>query len=452
MKAKLLCIRPSGFIWKTTAVLSIAMMTAACGGQKTTNEAQNPPPSGSTKDWTKEPVELTFYYMYNEDLEEGFRKGDGSIIQKKYPNVTFKFMKNAPGTTLADIVATKTKIDFFGDTQSGVAKLREVGMLDDDISDLVKTHKIDLNKIEPSALNALTYAANGALTGLPIKINSTAIYYNKDLFDKFGVPYLTDNMTWDSVIEAARKLTRVDGGMPYYGLGLNISNTLFVNEGMPSLVNTETKKAMLATDHWKKMFERILPMVTISSDSEANNMLANYGKSFVNFYKERNIAIQVGNNSAFNIIGQNSAGMRWDIVNFPTYNDMPNAGPNTNPYSYFLSKNSPNREMAFLAISALLNEDAQLEAARTIASVPVIKDRSFLNMIGSAVPELQGKNAKGLVPRKYGESIPTDQYTTTATSSLSTAFYDVVAGKKDINTALREAEEAANVKISTFSK
>jgi multiple sugar transport system substrate-binding protein len=129
---------------------------------------------------------------------------------------------------------------------------------------------------------------------------------------------------------------------------------------------------------------------------------------------------------------------------------MPNAGPNSNPYGYFLSKNSPNREMAFLAISALLNEDSQLEAARTNAYVPVIKDRSYLNTIGDSVPELQGKNAKGLVPRKYGESIPTDKYISAATSSLNTAFYDVVAGKKDINSALRDAEEAANQKISTL--
>lgn len=443
------------FKWTFVALLPVfAIISTSCSGGQTNQpsgkNSESQAPVAATKDWTKDPVELTFFYMYNEDLEEGFRKGDGARIQKKYPNVTFKFMKNAPGTTLADIVTTKTKIDFFGDTQSGVAKLREVGMLDDDISDLVKKHKFDLSKIEPSAINAYTYAANGVLTGLPIKINSTTLYYNKDIFDKFGVPYLTDNMMWDSVIDTARKLTRVDGGVPYYGLGINIGNTLFVNEGVPSLVNMQTKKATLATDYWKKMFERNMRMLTLSSDADANNMLANYGKAFVNFYKDRNIAIQVGNNSAFNIIGQNSDGLRWDIANFPTYNDMPNAGPNSNPYGYFISKNSPNREMAFLAISALLNEDSQLEAARTNAYVPVIKDRSYLNTIGDAVPELQGKNAKGLVPKKYGESIPTDKYISAATSSLNTAFYDVVAGKKDINSALRDAEEAANQKISTL--
>jgi hypothetical protein len=192
------------------------------------------------------------------------------------------------------------------------------------------------------------------------------------------------------------------------------------------------------------------PARIFSSDPAANQILANYGKSFAQFYKDRNIAIQVGNNSAFNIIHNNGEGMRWDIVNLPTFSDLPNAGPNTYPYGYFLSKNSPNREIAFLAISAMLEESAQLEAARKKASVPVIRDRSFLDTFGSEVPYLQGKNAKGLVPRKYGESIPVDPYISVATSSLNTAFYEVVAGTKDINTALREAEEAANAKLSAL--
>lgn len=441
--------------WKWTKALLPAMMVfaASCGSEAVNGPdgegaAQEAP--AEVKDWTKEPVELTFYYMYNEDLEEGFRKGDGARIQKKYPNVTFRFLKNAPGTTLADMVATKTKIDFFGDTQSGVAKLRDVGLLDDDLSDLVKKHKLDLNKIEPSALQALTYAAGGPLTGLPIKINSSAIYYNKDLFDKFGVPYLTDNMMWDSVLEAARKLTRTDAGAEYYGLGLNLGNTLYVNDGVPALVNPQTRKATLTTDYWKRMFERNARFVSLTTDNATNEMLANYGKTFASFYKDRNIAIQIGNNSAFNIIAQNGEGMRWDIVNFPTYNDMPNAGPNSSPYSYFVSKNSPNREMAYLAISALLSEELQLEAARNNAAVPVIKDRSFLSTIGEAVPGLQGKNAKGLVPKTYGASLPTDPYISAATSSLNAAFLEVAGGRKDINTALRDAEEAANQKISTL--
>ena len=435
-------------LWQTAA-FGLIVLAAACSSTKNADPPPDPEEAVQEKDWTKEPVELTFYYMYNEDFEADFRNGDAAIIQKKYPNISFKFMKNAPGTTLADIVATKTPIDFFGDTQSGVAKLRDVGLLDD-ITDLVKKHKLDLNKIEPSAINAYMHAANGVLTGLPVKMNSAAVYYNKDLFDKFGVPYLTDNMTWDQVIETAKKLTRVDDGTPYYGLGINISNLLYMNETVPSLVNHQTKKATLNTDHWKRMMERVLPLVSISSDPAANQNLANYGKSFAQFYKERNIAIQVGNNSAFNIIHNNGDGMRWDIVNLPVFSDMPNAGPNSNPYGYFISKNSPNREIAFLAISAMLEESAQLEAARKRASVPVIRDRSFLDTFGSEVPYLQGKNAKGLVPRKYGESIPVDPYISVATSSLNNAFYEVVAGTKDINTALREAEEAANAKLSAL--
>jgi maltose-binding protein MalE len=196
------------------------------------------------------------------------------------------------------------------------------------------------------------------------------------------------------------------------------------------------------------MLERIVPMATISGNQAANNDLANYGKSYIQFYKDRNIAIQVGNNTIYNILHQNGEGMRWDIATFPTFGDMPNAGPNSSPYGYFVSKTSPNREMAFLAIAALIEESAQLDAARINGSVPVIKNRSFLDVIGKDSPYLKGRNARGLVPKKYGQSIPVDPLYSAATGALNTAFYDVVAGKSDINTALRVAEETANIKIS----
>ncbi|TMV48568.1 extracellular solute-binding protein [Paenibacillus mesophilus] len=444
--------------WSLVTTLPVvALLVASCSGgnatPSSTDKAQDTkqPEAAATKDWTKEKVELTFYYMYDDDIEQSFREGNGASIQKKYPNITFKFLQNKKGTTLADIIATKTNVDFFGDTQSGVAKLRDVGLMDD-LSDLIKKHKVDLSKIEPNAINAYTFAGNGILSGLPAKINSTALYYNKDLFDKFGVPYLTDNMTWEQVFETAKKLTRSDGGTPYYGLGLNISNMLYVNEKVPGLVNTQTRKATLNSDHWKKMMERIVPMATISGNQAANNDLANYGKSYIQFYKDRNIAIQVGNNTIYNILHQNGDGMRWDIATFPYFSDMPNAGPNSSPYGYFISKTSPNREIAFLAIAALLEESAQLDAARTSGAVPVIKNRSFLDIIGKDTQYLKGRNAKGLVPRIYGESIPVDPLYSAATGALSTAFYNVVAGKSDINTALREAEESANQKISTLGK
>ena len=91
----------SGNVMKWSATLSMMVMAASCSGQTTMNMNKPPDsePVSSEKDWTKEPVELTFYYMYNEDFEKDFRQGDGARILKKYPNITLKFLKNAGNDT-----------------------------------------------------------------------------------------------------------------------------------------------------------------------------------------------------------------------------------------------------------------------------------------------------------------------------------------------------------------
>lgn len=53
---------------------------------------------------------------------------------------------------------------------------------------------------------------------LPLFRNIQATFYNKGIFDKFGVPYPKDGMTYDEAIELAKKVTRSVDGVQYYGL------------------------------------------------------------------------------------------------------------------------------------------------------------------------------------------------------------------------------------------
>lgn len=53
---------------------------------------------------------------------------------------------------------------------------------------------------------------NGDIYGILDVITPQVLYYNKDIFDKAGVPYPSDNWTWDDLKNAATKLTIKDGG------------------------------------------------------------------------------------------------------------------------------------------------------------------------------------------------------------------------------------------------
>jgi multiple sugar transport system substrate-binding protein len=62
----------------------------------------------------------------------------------------------------------------------------------------------------PTALQSFRY--NDLQAGLPWDGNSMLMFYNKDLFDEAGIPYPTEDWTWEEFREIAKKLTRdIDG-------------------------------------------------------------------------------------------------------------------------------------------------------------------------------------------------------------------------------------------------
>ncbi|MEF2965610.1 extracellular solute-binding protein [Paenibacillus sp. M1] len=48
---------------------------------------------------------------------------------------------------------------------------------------------------------------NGILPALPLEIMPPLIAYNRELFDRAGLAYPTDDWTWDDMVEIAKKLT-----------------------------------------------------------------------------------------------------------------------------------------------------------------------------------------------------------------------------------------------------
>ncbi len=74
-----------------------------------------------------------------------------------------------------------------------------------DANELLKGMKYDMSQLNPTLVNGLTW--QGKLIAAPIGINTTAWFYNKDLFDKAGVPYPQDSDTFEDRLAAAQKVS-----------------------------------------------------------------------------------------------------------------------------------------------------------------------------------------------------------------------------------------------------
>jgi multiple sugar transport system substrate-binding protein len=61
------------------------------------------------------------------------------------------------------------------------------------------------------------FTVDGKLYSLPFRSDIWILYYNKSLFDKAGVPYPTNDMTWQQYFDLARRMTSGSGAAKVYG-------------------------------------------------------------------------------------------------------------------------------------------------------------------------------------------------------------------------------------------
>lgn len=82
------------------------------------------------------------------------------------------------------------------------------------LDDYIKKDNVDLSKYA-GVTDQVT--VNGSLYELPFRNDFWVLFYNKDIFDREGVAYPTNDMTFAEYDALARKLTKTDFGNQVYG-------------------------------------------------------------------------------------------------------------------------------------------------------------------------------------------------------------------------------------------
>src|SRR5699024_9960427 len=105
----------------------------------------------------------------------------------------------------------------------------------------------DLSGIIDENVEIVRKWSDGAFYYMPFEKRWEALYYNKDIFDKFGEDYPVDGMTWDEVASLARKLTGEVGGERYRGIEMYDANPM-LEQLEVNHVDPETDESMYASD------------------------------------------------------------------------------------------------------------------------------------------------------------------------------------------------------------
>ncbi|TVY05695.1 ABC transporter substrate-binding protein [Paenibacillus cremeus] len=397
------------------------------------------------------PVELSIYH--NGGIpEDQFQAQYGDYIRKKLPNVTVKFIPKDKNVNLGEMISSGSmKIDIFIDSigQIGLkGSLLDIG-LNQDISDLVKKHNVDLSRFEPTTIDAVKVM--GGLYGLPISNSALVLMYNKDIFDKFGVPYPKDGMTWDQLAELSAKLTRTDGGTPYVGYSTSINHFIRLNPLSLADVDAKTKTAALDNDNWRKLIQETMlkPMQAEGYRQVLTDLSKQWYK--VPYIDEFSKARNVGMFSF--LYGDNAwaKDMNWDVVSLPTFKDNPKQGSQSYPSYMFITSTSEHKDEALEVAKLFITDEYQTQLSKS-GGITILKNDAIKQVFGQDT-QMKDKNIKNAVfYNNFAPAAPKTKYDTYVEDAVKAQVSNMLLGKTDLNTALRTAEEDVSKKIAADNK
>jgi multiple sugar transport system substrate-binding protein len=423
----------TGMIAGLTLVSALTACSSSQGG---------PPQNVSVSQEKQEPVELSFMLSVGSlKSQEDFMNMFGNKIKEKFPHVTPRWIQ---GTDVPKAMTAGQVVDILGIAQATMPNLLLQYKLEYDVSPLIKKYKYDLSKLDKSIVTSLSQASKGGMYGLPFSLDSLNMTYNKGIFDKFGLPYPKDGMTWEELYEVARTASRVVDGVKYYGLGISFRHAALMDPLGTLFIDPKTERSNVMAANFQRMFQTLVRAYAIPNNEIDKNTYNQQDKLFA----EHKLAMLLGPaaNGA-RLFKDTDPTLNWDMATYPRYKEDMTVGPQYNPSVFFVTELSKNKETAFQVIAYMASEEMQKWLSRK-GYYPAMNDPVIRGEYGQDLPFMKGKNMKAMYIDNPAVMPPASIYYNIADTETRQAFMDVTTKGIDVNTALREADERINTKIT----
>jgi ABC-type glycerol-3-phosphate transport system substrate-binding protein len=322
--------------------------------------------SGKPEDATKAaPVEIRVAF-WGAPEEIGIITESIKTWQETHPNISVRFehtpfsgyaskiLTRIAGGAAPDIVATEVNM-FVSFASKRV--LEDLGPY------VSRDTEFSLDDFYPAVVRRFT--VGGKLLAVPRDTAPFAcVFYNKDLFDKEGVPYPTDDWTWDDLLDKAKRLTRTDemGRVTQYGFyGWAWQNFLY-SAGGAMVDNIENPtECRLGTEASKMGLQFYADLINKHRVMPAPVALANLGMGIDIMFSSGRLAMFLS--GIWETPTLRNYNFKWDVALFP-------AGPTgvrrvgTGGTGYAILKSSRHKQEAWEVVKALTGPEGQAELAR----------------------------------------------------------------------------------------
>lgn len=292
-----------------------------------------------------------------------------------YSELVEAFTASHPGTEveIIDIPSTDytqklsvmlnggSDIDVFwikdGDTTKGLANRGQLA----DLSALVQRDNINLADYKGLAER---FNINGKLLALPVSSAYYVLFYNKDIFDRAGQPYPTNDMTWAEYEQLALRMTSGSGSSKVYGGHIHTWPACVQNWAVQDGKNT-----IVATDYsfMRPYYEMALRLQDAGAIMEFGSLKAGniaYGNAFL---KENIATMPMGFWFAATLkarIEKGETKIRWGVATLPHPESVPAGWTVGSVTPIAVNQASRNKEVAWEFIKFVTSDEGAKIHAR----------------------------------------------------------------------------------------
>jgi multiple sugar transport system substrate-binding protein len=349
-------------------VMVAVLLLSACGAKPPASTASTSSSAGSGN-----PVQIT-YMEWGDPAELDVWKAIVADFEAANPGVKVNVDVSdwdSYWTKLKTLLAANTPPDVFAMDAPLYPDYQSRGVLLN-LQPYIDKNPDMLDGLFPNTLTA--YKTPTGYFGLPRDFQTIAVFYNKDMFDKAGVPYPKAGWTYDDLRATAKALTKDtkgDGKTDQFGYVIDpwdfeggMSEIIWAYGG--DLINADHTKTMLGDPKARQAFQFLHDMMFIDKSIPDPNTSTQYGGDL--FLSGNAAMIATGH---WSVPGYSQAKFKWDVVPMPT--GPAGQATSVNSAGFVVAKDSKNPQVAFNFIKFVESAAGQTRLAQMGFACPVLE-------------------------------------------------------------------------------
>ena len=378
-------------------------------------------------------------------------------MKEIYPDLNIKmelFSYNDYWQKLPIAIASGAGPDMYLMTRPNLEVFANAGQTADITSYMTSSEALKKNASEVDAAIIETYQVDGKQMGYPLSYESTGIIFNKDIFEKAGVPLpseIEDTWTWDDLREMAKTLTKREGDKitqyGYYVPAGRFPTFEFIWANGGELFNEDGTRCVIASEEGKEAIQFLADMMLV--DQVSPTIAYTQSESSTDMFLSGKIAMMSLMNSSISNMINDIKDFEWDVAEMPLNPKTGKRYASSNVLGYIINPNSKNIDACIAYLAFITSAEQQSLFAEKHVYIPANKNAQAAYFESDVPANLHAferalSYAKPMVMSGY---VPYAQTTNVITEALTNIYNDTYSVEEAWTDAQNQLNEVIDEKI-----